>query len=403
MQNRANKAFLIYLAGQGFSNLGDSVRFIAVTMQIYNLSGSGIETAYGAALSAMASILFSGLAGALGDRFNERRLILLIDFIKFITTPLFLSADSVTEIYILIVAMALFDVFYGPSRKKLVLSMTGKSGAYRVNSMLTGVSGAAYLVGPYVSGLLTDKCGPASAILASSLCCLASWILTVATAVVWSDVEVPVPTHSPLATSISEGLRYCRTSPAIRRLFLLGLVTGFSTISVNLAFYPFAFDDLHVTARGWGLMISVYYGANVIAMLIVRYLRNIHERDGTMLIYVCLIAVSATYMLYSVGRSYFGVLLLQLAEGIAISLAGIFTAAAFQINTQKSFMARVSGINDIFSNVGKIGGIIISGLFTEKLNFSAVFVLNAVLLFIFAAAHIIGMLFTRPGNKVSRY
>ena len=43
---------------------------------------------------------------------------------------------------------------------------------------------------------------------------------------------------------------------------------GFCTLSVNLAFYPFAFDMLNVTPKGWGLLITVYYGADLFAMFI---------------------------------------------------------------------------------------------------------------------------------------
>ncbi len=402
MQDRGNKAFIIYLFGQGFSNLGDSLRFIAVTMQIYNLSGSGINAAYGIALSALASIIFSGLAGALGDKFNERRLLLLLDFIKFLTIPLFLSADSIIKIYLLLVLLSLFDVFYSPSRKKLVLSMTGRRGAVEANSLLTGVSGAAYLIGPLVSGALTDKYGPAPAILAASLCCFVSWILTAVTAVVWSNDTRGV-TGTSLPYCISEGLRYCYFTPDIRQLIILGIVMGFSTISVNLAFYPFAFDTLNVTAKEWGLMISIYYGANIIAMLIVKNLHSIYKRKSVTLIYSCLIIVSVTWMLYSFGRCYWCILLLQLIEGIAISLFGIFAAAAFQIKTQKSFMARVSGINDIFSNIGRVGGIITSAFLIGSFSFDAIFIFNAIFLFLFALTYFLRILWVNSSNMPSRY
>lgn len=401
MQNRGSKAFLIYLLGQGFSNLGDSVRFIAVTMQIFNLTGSGINAAYGVALSALSSIVFSGLAGALGDRFNERRLLLLLDFMKLLTIPLFLSADSIIKIYILLVLLSLFDVFYSPSRKKMILSMTGRGGAVKANSLLTGVNGAAYLIGPLVSGALTDKYGTAPAILAASVCCFVSWVMTAITGVVWSNNIKSK--GSSLSYRVSDALKYCYSSPDIRQLIFTGIVMGFSTISVNLAFYPFAFDMLNVTARGWGLMISVYYGANVIAMLIVKRLNSAYKKRSSILIYSCLIIVSVIWMLYAFGRAFWCILLLQLIEGTAVSLLGIFIAAAFQIKTQKSFMARVSGINDVFSNAGRIGGIVTSAFLISSFSFDAIFVFNAIILFLFAAAYFLLAHWVDSDNIPSKY
>lgn len=399
MHKKGGRAFLIYLAGQGISNLGDSFRFIAVTMLIFKLTGSGLTAALGLALSTLPSIIVSPFAGVLGDRSDERRLLVLVDLVRFLTVTLFLYMVNVLQVYLLLILLSLFDVFYGPSRRKFILGMTGKKGALKANSLLTGVSGAAYLIGPLAAGFLTDSYGSAPAILIASFCCFASCLATLLAGIVFGKKgqgrgqrdRFPVPqSHNsqwgkePVPLSLRAGLRYCLATPAIRTLLGIGLVTGFCTISVNLAFYPYAFDVIKVTAKGWSLMITVYYGTNLIAMLLVKYFnRQLRGREGG-LFYTGLTMISIIWVLYAFVANYTNILLLQFIEGSVMAVCGILLAARFQVITDRGFMARVSGINDIFSNMGKLAGMGCAVLLTGSFSFSAVFVFNSAILFLFA-------------------
>lgn len=396
MQNKGGRAFLIYLAGQGISNFGDSFRFIAVTMFIFKLTGSGITAALGLALSTLPSIIASPFAGVLGDRIDERRLLVLLDFVRVLAVPLFLYMDNVLQVYMLLILLSLFDVFYGPSRRKFILGMTGRKGALNANSLLTGVSGAAYLTGPLTAGFLIDSYGPAPAILIASLCFFASCLMTFFAGIVYANETNCRVSHKVSGVSrykpvseFKEGLRYCLATPNVRTLLVIGLVTGFSTISVNLAFYPYAFDVLKVNAKGWSLMITVYYGTNLIAMLLVKYLDRIFRGREGRLFYTGLTIVSIIWAFYAFVTKFNNVLLLQFIEGSVIAVCGIILAARFQVITDRGFMARVSGMNDIFSNMGKLAGMGCAVVLTGSFSFGAVFVFNSAILFLFAFSGLI--------------
>lgn len=381
---------MLFLAGQGVLNLGEAIRFIAVTVLIYKLSGSGVTAAAGAAIAALPSIVASPFSGVLGDRMNESRILIVTDIIRFFTVPLFLYANKVSFIYLLLIVISLLDVIYGPSRKKFILGLTGKDKALEANSRLTGVSGAAYLIGPMLAGILTDQYGPAPAIIIAALCCLASCIMTI-TAVMacvgYTGVRVydAGDRKASFVSQLFSGIRYCRSAGFIRELLVIGLITGFCTLSVNLSFYPFAFDVLSVTAKGWSLMITVYYGTNLIAMLLVGCFDRRCRRKGSggALFYLCLALVSVIWLQYSYVRSYLAVLLLQFAEGTAIAVCGILSAARYQKLTDRRFMARVSGMGDIAGSAGRLAGMGCTALITWYFRFSDVFTACGVLMLLF--------------------
>ncbi len=418
---KGGRAFLFFLAGQGISNLGDSFRFIAVTMLIFRLTGSGVTAALGIALSTLPSIITSPFAGVLGDRIDERRLLTLLDLGRFITVPLFLYTYSVTQIYLLLILLSLFDVFYGPSRKKFILGMTGRKGALKANSLLTGVSGAAYLTGPLTAGFLTDSYGSAPAILIASLCCLASCLATFFAGIVHGKAcmghkkkhLVNQPQNKLqqrnkatvllfLSAGFREGLIYCLKTPAVKGLLVVALIMGFCTISVNLAFYPYAFDMLKVTGKGWSLIITIYSGTNLVAMVLMKYLdKHCKGREGRVF-YTGLSMVAVIWAFYAFATKYAHVLLLQFIEGSIIAVCSILLAARFQVITDKDYMARVSGMNELFSNVGKLGGMCFTAVLTGGFSFGAVFILNSAIILLFAIDRLISSKWSLLGFQSSR-
>jgi DHA3 family macrolide efflux protein-like MFS transporter len=379
--------FSFFLAGQGFLNLGEAVRFIAVTILIYKLTGSGVSAAAGVVFSALPGIFASPFAGVLGDRVREGRLLILVDIARFITVPLFLYAQNTFQIYCLLILISVMDVFYNPSRNKYILGSVGRENALKANSQLTGISGAAYLAGPLLAGILTDSRGAAPALILASLCCLFSALMTLLSVMTGGGSRGTAPDglNETGASALRNGIKYCLHMPAIVELLAAGMIIGFCTISVNMSFYPFAFDVIKVTGKGWSLMITIFYGTNLLAMLMTESLDNMNGvRDGRLL-YSCLIAVSLIWLLYAAVRSYALILLLQFIEGVFTSIAGIIIAARFQMITGRQFMARVAGMNEVLSSIGKLAGMGCTALILSEASFIYVFVSCGILLFAFAS------------------
>lgn len=67
-------------------------------------------------------------------------------------------------------------------------------------------------------------------------------------------------------TSIKEAWNYIKETVPAKKTIIANIVVGFGVISINMAFYPFAFDNLGVDEKGWGFMMSIFYGSNLIAM-----------------------------------------------------------------------------------------------------------------------------------------
>ncbi len=379
--------FGFFLAGQGFLSLGEAVRFIAVTMLIYKLTGSGVSAAAGVIFSSLPGVFVSPFAGVLGDRTREGRILIIIDIARFVTVPLFLYAGNTYQVYLLLLLISLLDVFYNPPRRKFVLGSTGSDNALRANSLLTGIGGAAYLAGPLLAGILTDSRGPAPALILSSFCCLLSAVMTLISVLTGGGsraLEKDVLDESGIF-AFRNGIRYCFCRPAIVELLAADLVIGFCSISVNMSFYPFAFDVIKVTARGWSIMITVFYGTNLLAMLLTGFIDSRYGMKDGRLLYSCLILVSLIWFLYAAARSYALVLMLQFIEGMFTATAGIIIASRLQMITGRRYMARAAGLNEVLTSIGKLAGMGFTAMILSGSSFLHVFLSCGILMLIFAS------------------
>jgi MFS family permease len=263
----------------------------------------------------------------------------------------------------------------------------GKKGALKANSLLTGAGGAAYLAGPVLAGFLSDKYGPKPAILLASVCCLVSALLTICSIAAGGMKRHAVGRLHPHETALSclkDGIAYCRAVPAIRELLAAGFVLGLCTISVNLAFYPFAFDMLKVDAKGWSMMITTYYGANLFAVFVAGQLEGRPDKHCRRAYYGCLTVLSLIWLLYSAVKRYAAVLMLQFAEGTALAVGGIILAARLQTAADREYMARAAALVDVMAGAGKLIGMGITSYIIGRHSCTGVFVFCSILLLIFA-------------------
>ena len=77
-----DREFVQYLAARGLSGTGSMATYIAVPVLIYRTSNDAGLTALVAALEAAPYLLFGLVAGALTDRWNRKRVMVVADLLS---------------------------------------------------------------------------------------------------------------------------------------------------------------------------------------------------------------------------------------------------------------------------------------------------------------------------------
>ncbi len=379
-----DSAFVRFLLSQGISNLGDSFRFIAVTMLLLKLTGSGISTSLGLIFSILPSLVLSPFAGTVGDILPEKYLMALLDTVRGAVIILFIFNAKVEVIFVLIILLSALETVYSPLRRKMILRIAGRDGVLNANSILTGFSGAAFLVGPLLAGFLTEAygTGPAFFIAGISFVFSSGLILSIKTR--RNSVMQTSGRKSGFYEELSKGFTYVRNNRAVVEIVLTGIVAAFCSISMNMAFYPFAFDVLKLDSKGWSLLISVYYGTNLLAMFIAFLLSRNMKAYPWKTIYAGFAITALLWAFYGFTKNFLLVLAFQFLEGTVLAVCGILLSTLMQTASNGGYVARVSGISDITAGAAKIAGMVCTYAVMMLESYRGVFILNAAILMLFA-------------------
>lgn len=382
-----NKRFILFLLSQGISNFGDAFQLIAAVSLLRRVTGSGLSAAFGLVCTPMLSILLSPLVGYISDIKSERFLLVLTDLLRGLVVILFISRESIFQIYLLIILLSTLDILYNPPRRKLLPLILEKGQLISANSLLNGISGAMFIAGPILAGSVILIFGTDIAFIINS----ASFFIS---ALLIADIRPEkekgkgsykeVITEGNTLDSLYRGITYCINTYAIRKIIFIGTVICFCTTSVNIAFYPFAFDILKITDKTWGFMMSIFYGASLLAMPLTLLVKIKSGTFYKIFIPVSLILISLIWFLYGNTYRLNFIMILQLVEGTIFAFINIVMTSHLQTRSNKELLGRVVGVNDFINNTGKILGIGFTCLILTIAEPGCIFVLCSVIISVYA-------------------
>ena len=377
-----NRPFKLFLASQVTSSLAASFHFIAVAALLIKLTGSGTSASFAVVCTPITSFLLSPFAGGIGDRFNEKYILAILEFLKVIISIIFIQSQNIMTIYFLMLLMAAIEILCGPPKKKIITKLLKAKDIMTGNSILTGITGFTFILGPIISGIIIDKLNiniifriNIVLYLLSSLILLFIKKKTHKFKLYGKEVKIS------MYDDIKKGFEYFKSNSKLKEIVIISTIVNISIASINVAFYPFAFDILDVDSKTWGIMMSVFYGTNLIAMFISISLKKIVNKLQTLIVYGILVSLAIVWILYSLSNSLSIVLLLQFMEGSLISFITIIINTRLQVTANRQFIARVSGLNDVFNNIGKLTAIVCTYGILSFYSARVVFILNFAIIF----------------------
>ncbi|HEY9061612.1 MAG TPA: MFS transporter [Pseudobacteroides sp.] len=381
-----NKSFMMILLGQGISNIGDAFQFIASTTMLVKVTGSGLSAIIGIILSQLPSLLLSPFAGYLGDRFKAKYVCVIMDIVRGGIALLFIGHSSSEKLYLLLFLLSMLDIVYNPAKRKLIICVVKERELLFTNSLMMGVSGIAFLIGPILAGFAVVNLG---ADIAFYVNCF-SYVLSAALILIVKSKNIHDYTgrvksnkFGGVLSDIKGGIKYFFSVPEIKNLIILSTVICSTGASINIAFFPFVFDTLKITEKQWGLMISVFNGTNFLAMFLAFVLNKKINKRMDVYIIISVITISWIWFFYSITKNLNFILALQFFEGTILAFCSILIGTKLQSSINKNYMARVMSIGDVINNAGRIMGVFLAYLLLGSFAESSVFLLNSILLFSF--------------------
>ena len=221
---RESPAFKRLWIGNALSAVGGQFTLVAVSLEVYALTGSSLHVGLLGAFALVPLVLTGLYGGSIADAHDRRKValgsaVLLWAATAAIAAQAWMGVDNVWVLYGLVAVHSAAGGINQPTRGAIIPAIVGLKQLPAANALNMVTFGIAQMVGPLLGGLLVAQIG-------------FGWtysldVLTYAAAV-WSVYKLPPlpPEGNPSKAglkSVIEGFRFLATQPNVRMTFLIDM------------------------------------------------------------------------------------------------------------------------------------------------------------------------------------
>ncbi|MEV2214586.1 MFS transporter [Streptomyces sp. NPDC050997] len=330
------------------SNFGTFLTFVALPVQLKELTGSAAAVGAIGAVELVPLVVFGLYGGALADAWDKRKLIVWTEAGQGLLSAVLLlnalmPAPAVWPVYVVAaLSSALFSV-QRPALDSLwprIVAHDQMPAAASLNSLRWTVGGVA---GPAVAGVVVAYAGLGWAYAADVATFVVSVFLVVRIAASPASHEAAKPS----LRAIAEGARYAWGRKELLGTYAVDLAAMF--LAMPLAVLPFLADELDAE---WslGLMYAAVPAGAMLVSLTSGWTSRI-QRHGRMVVLSAALWGLAIAAAGLVGNVWLVLLFLTLAGGCDM-VSGIFRAAMWNQTIPDELRGRLAGIELLSYSVG---------------------------------------------------
>jgi len=243
------KQYLMLWASQAFSGLGSAMTSYALVIWSYTQEGSALVTSMLMVCSYAPYVIFSIFAGALSDRWNKKKTMLVCDSIAAVTTVIVLillqsGRLEIWHIYILNAVNGLMNTVQRPASDVAVTRICPKKYYQKIGGMQYLSSSLNSILTPIIATAILGIAGIQIIILFD----LASFMVAFIVLALWIRIpeeENPEEEKEKLMDSVKEGIQYLKKERGIFDLILF-----LAAINLVASIYEAAFPAMVLSRNG---------------------------------------------------------------------------------------------------------------------------------------------------------
>jgi MFS family permease len=368
---RRNRDFMLLWSGQALSELGSRAAWLAYPLLVLALTHSPAKAGLVTFVNRFPFFVFSLPAGALVDRWNRKRIMLLCDAGRLIgaasiASALLLGRITFTQVMIVATVEGTLTVFVGPAEFAALRRIVPRDQIAAAIAQNEARIYGGTLAGPPLGGLLYGLARPLP-FLADAVSYAASFVTLIAIRTTFQETR---DRRSRLHADIGEGIRWLWRQPFLRTTFLLAGAGNFVSNALVLIVVVLAKNKGASSATVGLIFLLCGVGGLLGAVAASRLLRRVtpaQVRVAYHLIYAVLIpflvigsplvlGVLFAAMLFGAPTlnaafgSYQGVLVPDHLQGRVESIAGLIAAGVAPLGPLLAglLLASVGGTKTVF-------------------------------------------------------
>ncbi|MEJ6001069.1 MFS transporter [Paucibacter soli] len=368
---RHNAAFRHLFLSQFISGLGTMVSYVAVPWQVYELTRSNAQVGLLGLVQLVPVLLCGLLGGAVADRVDRKRLLLVSEALMALCLlGLLINASaarpSLLAIYALVAVLQGATGFHRPALEALTQKLA-RPEEFAAVAALSSVRGTVGMVGgPALAGLLLAQWGAMGAYL-FDFCTFLAALFFIARIPRAAVGMLEAPSERPhLLADLREGLRFAWARPALMGTYIVDIVA--MAFAFPVALFPAMAESYGRTESvGW-LLSAMSVGALIIG-LFSGWTGKVLRHGRAVVIAAAAWALGIVALGFAPGLML-GLLCLAVA-GAADMVSGVFRGTIWNQTIPNALRGRLAGIEMISYLTGPLIGNARAGFMAEAWGVSA--------------------------------
>jgi MFS family permease len=357
---RDSRDFRLVLIGSFLSGLGAQATLVALPYQVYIQTRSALLVGLLGAVELAPLVAAALFGGAVADRMDRRRL-LLLDQVGLVMTAAGLAVAAaighppIGVLYALAALLAAFVSLENVVLSAIVPNLVDRSQLRGALALEYGLGTLTMVIGPALGGLVISALGLTWAYSIDAISC-AAMVLTVFPMAPQPAHEVAP--HERLRDSIVEGLRYVRGNQALLGSFAIDLVA--MTFGMPRALFAvLSVGVYHAGAAGTGALYSAIAAGATVAAMTTGWLP--HARRLGRIVIWAVVVWGTTIAFAGLARTLWLAAALFALAGAADSVSAVCRTTINQTVTPERMRGRMSAVFSLVVTGGPRLGDIESG------------------------------------------
>lgn len=345
-----NPNFLWYVASLVSLTLGTQIQATVVAWQVYAITKDPLSLGLVGLAEALPFITAALYAGHIADRHDRKLLALIALMVQFgcaialLVLTVYarrLLSMTILPIFVVVGVSGLARSLLQPARTALGAEIVPRETYTNAITWRSSLWQFAAVVGPAAGGIIYGFSGARLAYIVEAVLCAIALFLFAQIAY----TRLPaVVTEMTIGENLTVGIRFLMTQPELLGAQLLDL---FSVLFGGApALLPiFASEILHVGPQGLGILRAApAAGAVLISVLLVHR----RMRKAGPMLFICVAAFGACWILFALSRWFWISLALLVISGMLDNVSVVIRSTLLTLRTPPHLLGRVSAVNQIF-------------------------------------------------------
>jgi len=320
-------------------------QYYAQIWLIYSLTGSALLLGVLGAARGGGMLLAAVYGGAIADRMDRRRLLMVIEGSSLVLTVL-LAVLAITDQVVLWQAFLLIFLASGvqsveiPARQALIPELVDREDIPNAVALTTAARMGSFAFFPVIAGFVIDAIEPGGAYAVSTI----GNVIGIAVLLALRYRGQPgSASHESMIRSVRNALDYARRDPAISSIIAVMFVMGAFGFAIYTSLIgKWASEELLLSPGEYGVLAAFWGIGTLVAAWAMAFADNVTNR-GTAFV-VGAVAFGASLLLFSLTRSLPVAGFAYLVNGAAWTVAGISGTAMVQIIVPNEMRGRVMSL-----------------------------------------------------------